>query len=108
MIITTSIQETLLAMVIGLFLAGLISFTLGVFVLVIRSTSREIRTLANQSTQLVKKGLAEEVAGLVGNASALLNATNTLIRTTAGIGVFLTLLGIALMVVACILGLKII
>lgn len=108
MIITTTIQEALLAMVIGLFLTGLISFTLGVFVLVIRSTSREIRTLANQSTQLVKKGLAEEVAGLVGNASALLNATNTLIRTTAGIGVFLTLLGIALMVVACILGLKII
>ena len=100
------LRETLIAMIAAVFVAGLISFTCGVFVLIVRSSSRELRTLANQSTRLASKGLAEEVAGLVGNASALLTATNELIKTTAGIGVFLTLLGVALMIVACILALK--
>lgn len=106
MISITMLQDTLLVMIISLFITGLISFAFGLFVLIARSGSRELKTLANQSTQLAQKGLAEEVSGLVGNASALLSATNELIKTTAGIGVFLTLLGVALMVVACWLEIK--
>jgi len=83
-----------------LFIFGGISLITGIFILVVRSTGKEIRTLANQTTQLAKKGIAEDVAGLVGNASTLLSATNELIRTTAGIGVFLAILGFLLMVVA--------
>jgi hypothetical protein len=56
--------------------------------------------LAAQTAQLAKKGIAEDVAGLVGNASTLLSATNELVRTSAGIGVFLAVLGFLLMGVA--------
>ncbi len=89
-----------------LFVFGGISLTAGIFILVVRSTGKEIRTLANQTTQLAKKGVAEDVAGLVGNASSLLSATNELIRTTAGIGVFLSVMGFLLMAVAAWLALS--
>lgn len=95
-----------LTMIGGLFLIGLISFIIGVVVLLTRSVGRDIRALVNQTTFLAKKGLAEEVAGLVGNVSALLNATNELIKTTAGIGVFFILLGVALMGTATLLILR--
>lgn len=95
-----------LAMIGGLFLVGLVSFIIGVVVLLTRSVGRDIRALVNQSTLLAKKGLAEEVAGLVGNVSALLGATNELIKTTAGIGVFFTLLGVVLMAAATLLALR--
>ena len=91
------------AFILGIFIFGALSFVIGVFVLVRRTFGKEIRTIARQTSLLVKKGLAEDVAGLVGNASALLNATNELIRTAAGIGVFLTLLGVVLMVAASLL-----
>jgi hypothetical protein len=95
-----------LAMIGGLFLVGLISFVIGVVVLLTRSVGRDIRALVNQSSLLAKKGLAEEVAGLVGNVSALLSATNELIKTTAGIGVFFMLLGVGLMAAATLLALR--
>lgn len=85
----------------AIFLIGLVSFSIGVIILITRSTGREVRALTAQTAQLTQKGLAEEVSGLVGNASALLHATNELVRTTAGIGVFLTLLGVFLMGAAC-------
>lgn len=88
------------AMALSLFLIGAISFAVGVIVLVTRSTGQEVRSLAAQTAQLTQKGLAEDVVGLVGNASALLTATSELVRTTAGIGVFLTLLGVILMAVS--------
>jgi hypothetical protein len=92
-----SLLDFQLAMAAGLFLIGALSFAVGVIVLVTRATGREIRTLATQTAHLAQKGLAEEVAGLVGNASALLSATNDLVRTTAGVGVFLSVLGVVLM-----------
>jgi hypothetical protein len=92
---------------LGLFLFGIISLSTGIFILIVRSTGKEIRTLASQTTQLAKKGIAEDVAGLVGNASALLGAANELVRTTAGIGVFLAVLGFLLMSIAAWLTLNI-
>jgi hypothetical protein len=94
---TITLIEIQLAMAAGLFLIGAIAILVGVIVLITRASGREVRTLAAQTAHLAQKGLAEEVAGLVGNASSLLSATNELVRTTAGVGVFLSLLGFALM-----------
>jgi hypothetical protein len=94
---TITLIEIQLAMAAGLFLIGAIAIFVGVIVLITRASGREVRTLAAQTAHLAQKGLAEEVAGLVGNASSLLSATNELVRTTAGVGVFLSLLGFALM-----------
>lgn len=101
------LYEIKMYMVIGLFLLGVITLIIGIFLLITRSAGKEVRTLATQTAQLAKKGLAEDVAGLVGNASALLSATNELVRTSAGIGVFLAILGFALMSVASWLVLRI-
>lgn len=94
------ILDIKLAMAAILFLIGATSFLVGVIVMILRSTSKEMRNLANQTSVLAQKGMAEEIAGLVGNASALLSATNDLMRTTAGVGFFLTVLGVVVMALA--------
>jgi hypothetical protein len=106
-ILNIDIFELKLLMVIGLFILGVITLIIGILVLVTRSAGKEVRTLATQTARLAKKGIAEDVAGLVGNASNLLSATNELVRTSAGIGVFLTILGFLLMAIATWLVLKI-
>lgn len=102
-----SIFNLMLYMVIGLFALGVITLIVGIILLITRSASKDVRTLASQTARLARKGLAEDVAGLVGNASTLLSATNELVRTSAGIGVFLAVLGFLLMVAATWLVLKI-
>jgi len=104
---TNLTYELLLMMSVVLFLLGIGSSMIGIIILTVRSTGKDVRTLATQTTRLAQKGLADEVAGLVGNASALLDAMNQLIRTTAGVGVFLTIFGLLLMLAACLLALKI-
>ena len=78
-----------LLMVMGLFILGAITLLVGIILLITRSAGKEVRSLATQTAKLAKKGIAEDVSGLVGNASSLLSATNELVRTSAGIGVFL-------------------
>jgi hypothetical protein len=102
-----NVSDIKLFMVIGLFILGTITLLIGIILLITRSAGKEVRTLATQTAQLAKKGIAEDVAGLVGNASTLLSATNDLVRTSAGIGVFLAVLGFLLMAVATWLVLKI-
>ena len=97
----------MLTIVIALFFLGMSTFIGGVLILAFKTSNKDIKNLAAQTTQLAQKGIAEEISGLVGNASNLLEATNQMVRTTAGIGVFMTLLGILLMAAACWLALKI-
>ena len=72
---------------------GIVSIAAGIFLLVVRSGGATVHSIASQATRLAQKGLAEEVAGLVGNASALVDALNQLVRTSAGVGIFLVLFG---------------
>lgn len=88
-------------MLIGMFLLGGITFVVGVILLVSGAWRKDIRAITAQTTRLAQKGLTEELSGLVGNASTLLNTLNDMIRTATGIGVFLTLAGALLMGVAC-------
>lgn len=99
--------ELLLIMCVMLFALGMVTSVIGVLILVFRANSKEVRTLAAQTSKLAQKGLAEEVAGLVGNASSLLEAVNQLIRTSAGVGVFLTIFGLVVMIAAGLLTLQI-
>jgi hypothetical protein len=79
------------------FSLGLLSFLAGLLVLVVGSWRSDLRTLTTQTAKLAQKGITEDISGLVGNASALLDAINSLVLTTRGIGVFLTMLGVILM-----------
>jgi len=72
----------------------------GVVVLLTRVLGKDVRTIADQTSKMAQKGIAEDVAGLVGNASALLDALNNMVKTAAGVGIFLVFVGIGLMVLA--------
>ena len=87
------IARVLSAMASGLFLIGLITFATGVAVLIIRSIGQDTRSLSKSIAQITQKGIADDVSGLVGNASALMDSTTNLIQTTKGIGVFLVVSG---------------
>ena len=79
---------------------GGISMGVGIAILAIRGSGRSVQTIADQTTKLAQKGLAEEISGLVGNASSLMEALNQLVRTTAGIGIFLVVFGFVMLVSA--------
>jgi hypothetical protein len=103
----STLYTILILMASTLFLLGLATFIAGVLILALRAPSRDIQTLATQTTSLAQKGIAEDVAGLVGNASSLLDAMNQLMKTMAGVGIFLTLLGLLLMAGSCWVALQI-
>jgi len=90
------VNQFLIIMAATMMVMGVISLAAGIIVLVFRVSGNDVKTLANQTVRLAQKGIAEEVSGLVGNASALLDALNQLVRTTTGVGVFLILVGFIL------------
>jgi hypothetical protein len=85
-----------------LFLLGMGTCISGVVILIGRAWGREARAITAQTTRLAQKGLTvdgTQLAGLVGNANALLGTINEMARTTAGIGIFLSLLGLFIVAV---------
>ena len=101
------IARVLSAMASGLFLIGLITFAIGVAILVIRSIGRETRVISKSLVQMTQKGFADDLSGLVDNASSLMAATTDLIQTAKGIGVFLIISGSLFMVLGIVLTLYI-
>jgi hypothetical protein len=83
-----------------LFLIGAGAFVAGMLNLTLRAAGSEIKTLAAQTARLAQKGIAEDVAGLVGNATALLDSMNQLVRTARGVGIMLCLFGLLVMALA--------
>ncbi|MBA4386069.1 MAG: hypothetical protein C0410_15135, partial [Anaerolinea sp.] len=73
---------------------------LGVYTLIGKLMGKELRTIADQTAKLAQKGITEEISGLVGNARTLIEALNGMVKTTAGIGILLLLLGIILLAAA--------
>ena len=83
-----------------LFLLGLVVLAISIFILTRQAVGRDIQTIAKQTTKLAEKGITENIAGLVGNASSLINALHDLSKSNTGIGVFLVFLGIILLTTA--------
>lgn len=101
-----TLQNTLTVIVATLAVFGAIALASGIYILIRKVMGDELRIIANQTSRLAQKGISEEISGLVGNASALLEALNSLVKTTTGVGVFLTLIGFILLVVAYYLGIQ--
>jgi hypothetical protein len=89
-----------------LFVLGTISMCFGLFTLVTKVIWGDLKTIAQQTAQIAQKGITDEIAGLVGNASNLIAALNKLVATAAGIGVFLFLFGGGMIVLAYFLAMK--
>ena len=77
----------------AVFVLGCMCVLLGIFVLVTRGYSRDIRALASHTARLGQKGMAEEVTGLVRSATELVGALSGLVKTASGAGLFLVTLG---------------
>ena len=96
----STVNDFQMTMATILFLLGLITITISIFILTRQAVGRDIQTIATQTTKLAEKGITENIAGLVGNASALINALHDLSKSNTGIGVFMVFLGIALLATA--------
>lgn len=80
----------------AVFVLGCMCVLLGIFVLVTRGYSRDIRALASHTARLGQKGMAEEITGLVRSATELVGALSGLVKTASGAGLFLITLGMVM------------
>ena len=87
-------------MLAGLFILGGLTFLSGVMILLLSVWGYDQRNLLTQTNRIAQKGLADEISGLVGNASMLVSAINDMVRSRNGIGNVLILTGSALMIIA--------
>ena len=92
-----TVNDFLLTMASALLLSGVVILGIGVFTLIGKIMGKELRTIADQTAKLAAKGITEDVSGLVGNARSLIEVLNQMIKTTAGIGMFLVVLGFLLL-----------
>ncbi len=95
-----SMAETQILIAATLFVLGLISILLGIFVLMTRGYTGEVRTLAAHTAQIGQKGIGQDLTGVVQSASELVAAINQLVKTATGVGVFLTCTGLVMIVAA--------
>jgi hypothetical protein len=92
------IKEDLITLLTLVFMGlGLISFITGFIVLLTRVVGKGITKIAKETQKVVQKGITEEIASIIGNASVLIDSLNQMVTTAAGIGVFLMVLGVLLM-----------
>ncbi len=98
-----TVSDFLLTMASVLLFSGVVVMGIGVITLIGKFNGKELRTIADQTTKLAQKGITEEISGLVGNARSLIEALDQMVKTTAGIGVFLVILGALLLTAAYVL-----
>jgi hypothetical protein len=92
------IKEDLITLLTLVFMGlGLIAFLTGFIVLLTRVLGKGITQIAKETQKVVQKGITEEIASIIGNASVLIDSLNQMVTTSAGIGVFLMVLGVLLM-----------
>ncbi|MHC1740947.1 MAG: hypothetical protein AB9897_07540 [Anaerolineaceae bacterium] len=92
-----TVNDFILTMGIALLVAGLIFLGIGAFVLVKKLLGKDLQNISDQTTKLAQKGLTEDITGLVGNARSLIDSLNDMVKTTAGVGILLLMLGIVLL-----------
>jgi uncharacterized membrane protein len=98
--IPLSFNDIQLLIAAAVFVLGFLLILIGALVMVSRSYSREVRTLAAHTARLGQKGIAQDVTGLVMSATELVASINSLVKTASGIGLFLITLGVAMMAAA--------
>lgn len=98
--IPLSFNDIQLLIAAAIFLLGFLLVLIGALVMVSRSYSREVRTLAAHTARLGQKGIAQDITGLVNSATELVASLNGLVKTASGIGLFLITLGIAMLAAA--------
>ncbi|MGB8253390.1 MAG: hypothetical protein WCF08_09240 [Anaerolineaceae bacterium] len=93
----TNIDEAFMWMATIVFFIGVIVLVVGIIILAVQASGRNVKTVSESVSKLAQRGIAEDVAGLVGNASSLLTSMNEMVRSSAGIGITLIITGMLLM-----------
>jgi uncharacterized membrane protein len=93
----TNIDEAFMWMATIVFFIGVIVLVVGIIILAVQASGRNVKTVSESVSKLAQRGIAEDVAGLVGNASSLLSSMNEMVRSSAGIGITLIITGMLLM-----------
>jgi hypothetical protein len=97
MMFAMNVNDFILTLSLAVLGLGLLTFILGVIVILVKVMGKATNTIADETAKLAQKGITEEVAGLVGNASTMLDSLKDFVRTSAGMGIFLVMTGILLM-----------
>lgn len=92
-----SSTDFIMTMAIVLLVIGVVVLGIGVYTLIKKVLSKELNTIADQTVKIAQKGITDEISGLVGNARALIEVLNEMVKTATGIGIFLVILGALLM-----------
>lgn len=100
MLLDLTKNEFFLIMASAALIIGLILIIIGIVILVTRVLGGDVKKIALQTAKLAQKGIAEEVAGLVGNTTTLVDSLNGLVKTAAGVGVFFILIGLLMLAAA--------
>jgi ABC-type uncharacterized transport system fused permease/ATPase subunit len=100
MFVFTNAFDIQITMATILFALGLIVLLISIIILTRQAIGRDMQTITQQTAKLAEKGITDNIAGLVGNASALVNALHELSKTNTGIGVFMVFMAIALLATA--------
>jgi hypothetical protein len=96
-----SLAEIRLAMTATLFLIGVVASISGLWIIMAKEYQSAMRQLANQSIRINGRAVTQEdVAPVIDSAARLVEAISQLIRTAAGIGAFLCVMGVGICVVA--------
>ncbi len=86
--------ETLrMTMGLAFFPLGLFSVIAGLIILVAGPYRQEAKVLAQQSARIGQKGLTGDITLVTQSATALVDAVNSLIRTSSGNAVVLVIVG---------------
>ncbi len=80
--------------------SGLLCLLAGILILIGRSFSGEMKTLAATSTELSKRALSHDMTAVTTSITDLLDQINQLMKTAAGTGAFLILAGVLMMAAA--------
>jgi hypothetical protein len=96
--LTPEYVKTLMSLV--LFGSGMLTITFGIWRLLARDFQTTMRALAAQSARIGQKAITDGVADVADSAARLMDSVNQLVRTSAGIGAFLTIFGLVQVVAA--------
>jgi predicted phage tail protein len=93
--------EIQVVMSVSLFVIGVLSSLSGLWIILAKEYHQAMKQLSTQSVRISGRAITQDaVAPLIDSASRMVEAINALIRTAAGVGAFLTVVGVLICVVS--------
>jgi uncharacterized membrane protein len=93
--------EIQIVMAVSLFVIGVLSSLSGLWIILAKEYHEAMKQMASQSVRISGRAVTQDtVAPLIDSASRMVEAINQLIRTAAGVGAFLTVVGVVICTVS--------